>query len=456
MRILSIYLLLFTMLIACEAAIKKEPANSSPKPEKRTWTADLKQLSLEEYPDNPDWEIRHSAYDQIQYPTLSIKKEGPGQFSFTALPGNEKTDTLHIPTINIMEYIPNAPSWILGDEYLVLIGLVNQEFNRHQVRFDEGLYQLTGGKEQFHINRVDLARNCLNAYLWELIIYAEDADGETKPYYHAWFNFPKDLYADLFNQRNPTLQYEDYRKSLEDWVDIESKAFDLNKLRSIVTEKETKFKSLNDKFYPLVSERKKKQKNIITPKEVSSIDGFLNDSTLFATFSPPGLYETKNPKMTELSRFSKLEKVIARKTTANNSAKTACIELEYVFRRNTNDSIMRMIVGGIMPDNLQARPVAEAHKGWQMPMGISDHSFYETYEKQQSEPAAENPYFAILLDGQGNWLDSHIIGIDGPLFHLDEQNPNLLHLWILSFERHAFVGHFTCDLSVIKTKNLIQ
>ena len=282
-----------------------------------------------------------------------------------------------------------------------------------------------------------------------MIIYAEYTDGQTKPYYHAWFDFPKDLYADLFNQRNPTLDYEDYRKSLEDWVDIEAKPFDLNKLRSIIEEKESIFKSYNNGFYPLVSERKKKQQNIIIPKEATTIDAFLNDSSLFATFSPPGLYETKNPKTTELSRFAKLEKVMVRKTQSTNASKTATLELEYVFRRSTDSSIMRMIVGGVLPEKLVVQPLDNAHKGWQMPMGISDHSFYETYEKQQSELATENPYFAVLLDEQGNWLDSHIIGIDGPLFHRDAKNPNLLHLWILAFERHSFVGHFTCDLSAI-------
>ena len=52
----------------------------------------------------------------------------------------------------------------------------------------------------------------------------------------------------------------------------------------------------------------------------------------------------------------------------------------------------------------------------------------------------------VLLDENGKWLDSHTIGIDGPLLHLDENDPTLLHVWLLSFERHALVGHYTIQL----------
>jgi len=44
------------------------------------------------------------------------------------------------------------------------------------------------------------------------------------------------------------------------------------------------------------------------------------------------------------------------------------------------------------------------------------------------------------------WLDSYKIRIAGPVMHWDEDDPNLLHVWLLSFERHAMVGHSTIDL----------
>lgn len=59
----------------------------------------------------------------------------------------------------------------------------------------------------------------------------------------------------------------------------------------------------------------------------------------------------------------------------------------------------------------------------------------------------KSPYYAILPNLQSRWPDSHKVGIDGPLMHLDEEDPSLLHLWILSFERHALIRHYGAKLA---------
>ena len=80
-------------------------------------------------------------------------------------------------------------------------------------------------------------------------------------------------------------------------------------------------------------------------------------------------------------------------------------------------------------------------------MGIGNHPFYEDCNSHCQLSSKENPYFGVLLDNEGNWLDSHAVGIDGPLLHLDKNNPNILHVWLLSFERHALVGHYEIYLN---------
>jgi hypothetical protein len=75
-------------------------------------------------------------------------------------------------------------------------------------------------------------------------------------------------------------------------------------------------------------------------------------------------------------------------------------------------------------------------------MGLGNHPFYEDCKAHDECCSKRNPYFGVLLDSQGNWLDSHKIGIDGPLLHIDDKNENILHVWLLSFERHALVGHY--------------
>lgn len=80
-------------------------------------------------------------------------------------------------------------------------------------------------------------------------------------------------------------------------------------------------------------------------------------------------------------------------------------------------------------------------------MGIANHSFYEPYQLAISSTYDKNPYYGFILGNGGKWLDSHYIGIDGPLLHWDDKEENVLHLWLLSFERHAFVGHYKLYLN---------
>lgn len=44
------------------------------------------------------------------------------------------------------------------------------------------------------------------------------------------------------------------------------------------------------------------------------------------------------------------------------------------------------------------------------------------------------------------WIDHHSFGIDGPVMHRDEHDPNLLHVELLSYERHALIGHFQVQI----------
>lgn len=79
-------------------------------------------------------------------------------------------------------------------------------------------------------------------------------------------------------------------------------------------------------------------------------------------------------------------------------------------------------------------------------MGIANHPFYQTYEDALNHPSGENTFYAMLMTKDNKWLDSHKVGIDGPLMFHDKTHPERLHLYILSFERHALVGHYTIPL----------
>ena len=87
--------------------------------------------------------------------------------------------------------------------------------------------------------------------------------------------------------------------------------------------------------------------------------------------------------------------------------------------------------------------------GLYMPMGIGIPPFYQTYEELKQNPPDKSPYFSVLLDSQDKWIDHHTVAVDGPVMHLDINNPKLLHLYLLSYERHTLISHFLIDVSIL-------
>jgi hypothetical protein len=168
---------------------------------------------------------------------------------------------------------------------------------------------------------------------------------------------------------------------------------------------------------------------------------FLTDSTVFATFSPPGFYNQDEPRSTELSRLARLDSVYVR------GLDTDLFELELKFNLGNKAKETNFIVSGLNRGDIPTLPTSDVNSGWQNSMGFGNHTFYEAYTDALNRPSKTSEYFSYLSDVDGLWIDSHFVGIDGPMMHWDIDNPSMLHLWILSFERHAFVGHYVIDCS---------
>ncbi len=406
--------------------------------EKTHFEATIRELSDAEYPANPNIGFRHSQAKASLFKSIEINTLNNDRFDLVIQPKVAGKNEISIKDIPLLEWMPTIPAYIKNDSYLASIGVINQEWNRQQVAFNAKQFSISG-KNTAQISRVDIARNCLNAYLWEVLVYAKEADGQEKIYWQGWFDFPHELYAQLFEKRNQ-IPFSVFQKSLENWIDPPSEKINLLVLRTINSEQNTSFQAFNDEMYPVKSEREKKKRNIIVPKAFKTMDDLLSDSTRFATFSPPGYYNEKDPRVTNLSRLGKLTKVIKRNITT--ALKLPALELEYVFVSNKDGkTITRLIIGGIDTSLIPILPTEKANDGWQTSMGIANHSFNETFDYQQAHLTKNNGFYAFLLDENENWLDSHKVGIDGPMLHFDAKGS--LHLWILAFERHAFVGHYS-------------
>jgi len=68
--------------------------------------------------------------------------------------------------------------------------------------------------------------------------------------------------------------------------------------------------------------------------------------------------------------------------------------------------------------------------------------FFQSYEELEKNPPHQSPYISVLLDAEGRWIDHHSFAIDGPVLHRDEKDPNRLHAYLLSYERHSLIAHF--------------
>ena len=432
MKYFNLIALLILTTIACENRVQEEPSKT-----KSNYPFEIQNLSDDEYPDNTDIGYRTKDYNNQYFKSGNIKKNDTTySIVFNAING----DSIVINKLDLNEYIPTLPAQLKKDDYISYLTLVNQEWNRNQVQFNPKEFVSNNKK----IVRVDLARNCLNSYLWEIIVYSEE-NGTQLPTTHGLFNFPKELYANLFKEIN-NISFDKYSASLEHWKDPKSKIINPSVLRTVIDSQKISFIDLSDEMYPVKKARKKKFKEIISPEKFNTMRDLQTDSTLFATFSIPGFYNKKEPRKTELGRIHQLKNVKLNKIISQINQDTL-YELKLVFRDKTKQRETQLIIGGI---NLADFPVftsEDANNGWKSSMGFSNHTFYETYNEHQQCKTKNNPYYAYLTDGQGKWLDSHKIGIDGSLFHFSDKNRKTLNLWLLSFERHALVGHYSITLN---------
>lgn len=166
----------------------------------------------------------------------------------------------------------------------------------------------------------------------------------------------------------------------------------------------------------------------------------------FASFIPPGRYSVNHPWEHEYEKIAKLEKAVIRKVKAPQSEKLLD-EIELVFQSSRNGERQKLIISGIDLEKLPALSVKEYPKGLYMPMGIGVPPFYQSYEALKTENPSESPYFGLLLDEKDRWINHHETAIDGPVLHRDASNPNLIHLYLLSYERMSLVAHFLLMLN---------
>ncbi len=404
-------------------------------------TVELKAFSKADYPEDP--ENRSRVFGNYPHQFVRIQQTGDTRFRFLIEPASSHSSTIELLDVDLAHFVAAVPPWVKSDPDLTKVGLIEREWNRQQVSFRSNsvhvrIHDSGDGFERRALSRVDVARNCLNAGLWELLLYTEE-DGQQQLYEHYWFTFPLGLYKQLFEQVNG-LSYWDYWWSLEHWVDPSGTSIRLDRLRKI--EREWPVTAIPRWDEPPVweGEQRMKLKNVLVPPIYVYRDWY-TQPVQFASFIPPGRYSVSHPRNTKLHYLAEFTGAALR-SVRTPAGPQPLFELELDFRDSRTEEPTKLILGGLDFGAFPTTSPEQPTRGWQAPMGIGNPSFFESYEALLTNPPLQRPFYAFHLDAQDRWIDHHAVGLDGPLFHWDANDPSLLHLYLLAYERHALLNHF--------------
>ncbi|MBD2340570.1 hypothetical protein H6G64_26740 [Calothrix sp. FACHB-156] len=406
----------------------------------------IQEFSNAEYPANPA--LLSKNYQRYSNRKLTVIKKDDTHFDFVLEPTNKTTAKIVIKNIDLKLLVPNTPEWAKKDNDLALITFIEREWNRQQVTFpanSENIEIIGGdGFELQNLTEVALTNNCLNAGFWEIALITKE-DANKTLYYQGWFDFPIGHYKNIFENINK-ISYWDYWWRLEHWQEPNGAIIKNNLLRTVIDEKVILTNFPLDEKIISSGEQSRKVRTTLTKNLTTWRDFYSNQQEIkFATFRTPGFYNPQQPWNTQYWRIGKFEKATLRNIKPINSQSTLQ-EIELLFSDTKTGEKNRLFIGGVNLQDLPKLAISDYTKGLSMPLGISLPPFFQSYEDLQKNHPDESLFFSYLLDSQNRWINHHQLGVDGSIMHLDKDNPNLLHLYLLSYERNTLIAHFLVNL----------
>lgn len=408
-------------------------------------TIQVKEYTQKEYPDNPAPLSAH--YGNYDHPKLVLKKEGGSHFTLTFLPGNSSSATITLKNIDASLMTPSIAPWVKNNPNLTRISLTDRQWNRQQVIFDANnpSLEIKGGDgvESHQLITAELAKNCLNAGLWEILLYVKEKD-KKELLYQGWFTFPLGYYKEIF-ENNTGFSYWNHWYYLEHWFDPKGTTIPFDALREV---KRSYPVSLHyDLNEPVIAqgEQVNKKRNIIADHAIHRFQDYYQGEVAFATFLPPGIYRKDKPWHNEFWLLHKPVRAelndIQSPAVPNKSLQE--IVIHYVGSDNKPSSFY---VSGFALTQLPHLDVNDYPKGALCLMGIGTAPLKERYSALINNPPEKSPVFSVFVNEKNQWINHHEVAIDGSYLFLDKNQPNRLHLYLVSYERHAVVAHYWMEL----------
>ena len=405
------------------------------------------------YSDDPSG--RSPYYSEYKGRRLKLVQLDDTRFDFVFEPLDDHLAKIVFKNVDVSLMTPNIPAYVKEDDGLRRVALTDREWNRQQVQFHIGIddVEVTGGDgfEKDNLKIASLARNCLNAGLWELLLFTKTDEGK-EMYYQGWFTFPMGQYKRLWEQNTGLSYWDDFNfYRMEHWLNPEGNVLAVKKLRTVISETEIDAKFDPDEPIRFSGEQIRKRRTVQAPQVRTWGDVIeKRDSIEFAMFHPPGFYDVNRPWHNRYELMAKFKNATHRRVKSMLNGEELD-ELELRFE-TVDGKETKMYIGGIDLSKAPVLGLDDYPKGFYLPLGIGTPKFYQDYSVLKKNPPQENPYYGFFLDENDGWIDHHSMAVDGPIIHRDAENPDLVHLYLMSYERHLLVAHYELLVPVERTE----